>query len=30
MSALKNAGKKLALLLVSTPQGEVRFVAINL
>ncbi len=30
MRALKGAGKKLALLLVSTPQGEVRFVAINL
>ena len=30
MRALKMAGKKLALLLVSTPQGEVRFVAINL
>jgi len=30
MRALKTAGKKLALLLVSTPQGEVRFVAINL
>ena len=30
MRALKSAGKKLALLLVSTPQGEVRFVAINL
>ncbi len=26
--ALKAAGKKLALLLVSNPQGEVRFVAI--
>ncbi len=30
MRALKSAGKKLALLLVSTPQGEVRFVAISL
>ncbi len=26
--ALKNSGKKLALLLVSSPQGEVRFVAV--
>jgi serine protease Do len=30
MRALKAAGKKLALLLVSTPQGEVRFVALDL
>jgi serine protease Do len=30
MKALVSAGKRLALLLVSTPQGEVRFVAINL
>jgi hypothetical protein len=28
MQALKKEGKKLALLLVSTPQGEVRFVAV--
>jgi serine protease Do len=30
MRALRAAGKKLALLLVSTPQGEVRFVALDL
>jgi serine protease Do len=30
MRVLKAAGKKLALLLVSTPQGEVRFVALDL
>jgi serine protease Do len=30
MRALKSAGKKLALLLVSTPQGDERFVALNL
>jgi serine protease Do len=30
MQALKNAGKKLALLLVANPQGEIRFVAIEL
>ena len=29
-AGLKAAGKKLALLLVSTPQGEVRFVALDL
>jgi serine protease Do len=30
LQALKNDGKKLALLLVATPQGEVRFVAVAL
>ena len=30
LKSLKDQGKKLALLLISNPQGEVRFVAINL
>jgi len=30
LKSLKDDGKKLALLLISNPQGEVRFVAINL
>jgi serine protease Do len=30
LKSLKDEGKKLALLLVANPQGEVRFVAINL
>jgi serine protease Do len=30
LQSLKNDGKKLALLLVASPQGEVRFVAVAL
>jgi len=30
LQALKGSGKKLALLLVANPQGDVRFVAVAL
>ena len=30
MQALKSAGKKLALLLISSPDGEERFVALDI